>query len=84
MALLTKELGIDLGTSFTRVAEGGDVLLEEPTVAAIIIEEYRVSGAIGEETTVIVIIIQFKTLPHVVSAFRITPTDCDRDGFNDI
>lgn len=41
MALLSKELGIDLGTSFTRVAEGGDVLLEEPTVAAIIIEEQK-------------------------------------------
>lgn len=41
MALLTKELGIDLGTSFIRVAEAGDVLLEEPTVAAIIIEEQK-------------------------------------------
>ena len=41
MALFTKELGIDLGTSYIRVAEGGEVLLEEPTVAAIIIEEQK-------------------------------------------
>ena len=41
MALFTKELGIDLGTSYTRVAEGGEVLLEEPTVAAIVVEEQK-------------------------------------------
>jgi len=41
MALFTKELGIDLGTSYIRVAEGGEVLLEEPTVAAIIIDEQK-------------------------------------------
>lgn len=41
MALLTKELGIDLGTNFIRVAEGGELLLEEPTVAAIVVEEQK-------------------------------------------
>jgi len=41
MALFTKEFGIDLGTNFTRVAEGGEVLIEEPTVAAIVVEEQK-------------------------------------------
>jgi rod shape-determining protein MreB len=41
MALFTKELGIDLGTNYTRVAEAGEVLLEEPTVAAIVVEEQK-------------------------------------------
>lgn len=41
MALFSKELGIDLGTNNTRAAEGGQVILEEPTVAAIIIAEQK-------------------------------------------
>jgi len=41
MAILSKELGIDLGTMFIRVAEGNDILLEEPTIAAIIVEEQK-------------------------------------------
>ena len=36
-----KELGIDLGTLFTRVAEGSQVVLEEPTVAAIVVQEQK-------------------------------------------
>ena len=41
MALFSKELGIDLGTMNTRVAEGGRVVLEEPTVAAIVVQEQK-------------------------------------------
>jgi rod shape-determining protein MreB len=41
MALFAKELGIDLGTNNTRAAEGDQVFLEEPTVAAIIIAEQK-------------------------------------------
>ncbi|MEA3439331.1 MAG: rod shape-determining protein [Chloroflexota bacterium] len=41
MALFTKELSIDLGTNFIRVAEAGEVLIEEPTVAAIVVEEQK-------------------------------------------
>jgi rod shape-determining protein MreB len=41
MALFSKELGIDLGTLFTRVAEGDQMVLEEPTVAAIVVEEQK-------------------------------------------
>jgi rod shape-determining protein MreB len=37
MAMFSKDLGIDLGTNNTRAAEGNQVILEEPTVAAIII-----------------------------------------------
>jgi rod shape-determining protein MreB and related proteins len=41
MALFSKELGIDLGTLCTRVSDGRQILLEEPTVAAIVIDEQK-------------------------------------------
>ena len=41
MAIFSKDLGIDLGTINTRAAEGGQVILEEPTVAAIVIAEQK-------------------------------------------
>jgi rod shape-determining protein MreB len=41
MALFSKELGIDLGTNFIRVVEGNQVVLQEPTVAAIVVEEQK-------------------------------------------
>lgn len=41
MALFSRELGIDLGTMWTRVAEGNQVVLQEPTVAAIVVEEQK-------------------------------------------
>jgi rod shape-determining protein MreB len=34
-------LGIDLGTSFTVIAEGGTILLHEPTTVAILIDEWK-------------------------------------------
>lgn len=39
MALFSKDLGIDLGTTFTRVVAGNALILEEPTVAAIVVAE---------------------------------------------
>jgi len=41
MALFSKDLGIDLGTMHIRVADGDQVVLEEPTVAAIVVEEQK-------------------------------------------
>jgi rod shape-determining protein MreB len=41
MALFSKELGIDLGTLYIRVAEGEHVVLQEPTVAAIVVQEQK-------------------------------------------
>jgi rod shape-determining protein MreB len=44
MALFSRELGIDLGTVYVRVAEAGrpgQLLVEEPTVAAIVVEEQK-------------------------------------------
>jgi rod shape-determining protein MreB and related proteins len=41
MALFSKELGIDLGTLFTRVCEGNQVVLEEPTIATIVVQEQK-------------------------------------------
>lgn len=41
MPALTRELGIDLGTSNTVFAEGSQILLQEPTVVAIISDEEK-------------------------------------------
>jgi rod shape-determining protein MreB len=41
MANLTRELGIDLGTSFTVITEGQEVLLDEPTTVAILVDEWK-------------------------------------------
>jgi rod shape-determining protein MreB and related proteins len=41
MPLFSKDLGIDLGTVCTRVAEGRQIVLEEPTVAAIVVAEQK-------------------------------------------
>lgn len=41
MALFSRDLGIDLGTLFIRVAEGDQILLQEPTVAAIVVDEQK-------------------------------------------
>ncbi len=41
MAVLTRELGIDLGTSNTVIAEGNQVLLQEPTTVAILVDEEK-------------------------------------------
>lgn len=41
MPVFTRELGIDLGTTMTVIAEGNQILLQEPTVVAIIVEEQK-------------------------------------------
>ena len=41
MAGLSHELGIDLGTLDTRIAEGNDILLQEPTIVAILLDELK-------------------------------------------
>ena len=41
MAFLSREIGIDLGTLFTRVAEGNQILIQEPTIVAILVEELK-------------------------------------------
>jgi len=42
MAGLSHELGIDLGTLNTRIAEGNNILLQEPTIVAILMEELKI------------------------------------------
>lgn len=42
MALLSRDFGIDLGTIYTRLAENGQVILEEPTMVAIAVQEEKV------------------------------------------
>jgi len=41
MAGLTRDLGIDLGTSNTIIAEGTQILLQEPTIVAIVTDEEK-------------------------------------------
>lgn len=41
MALFSREFGIDLGTMFTRVVEGEQLLFAEPTMAAIVVDEQK-------------------------------------------
>ncbi|KAA0273689.1 MAG: rod shape-determining protein, partial [Chloroflexi bacterium] len=43
--MFSKDLGIDLGTMFTRIADNNNVLLEEPTIVAIAIEEQKMVAA---------------------------------------
>ena len=48
MALFSKDLGIDLGTMYTRLADSTQVLLEEPTIVAIEVEEQKMVS-VGQE-----------------------------------
>jgi rod shape-determining protein MreB len=48
VALFSKDLGIDLGTMFTRLADSTQVLLEEPTIVAIEVETQKMVAA-GQE-----------------------------------
>ena len=41
MPSFTRELGIDLGSSFTVIAEGKQILMHEPTVVAILSDEWK-------------------------------------------
>lgn len=42
MAGFTRNLGIDLGTIYTRVVEGTQILIEEPTVVAIDVDDQKI------------------------------------------
>jgi rod shape-determining protein MreB len=48
MAVLSRELGIDLGTMFIRIVQDGQIILQEPTVAAVDMAEQKIV-AVGEE-----------------------------------
>ncbi len=48
MAVFSKDLGVDLGTQYTRIAAGENLVLEEPTVVAIAVDEQKIVS-IGEE-----------------------------------
>jgi rod shape-determining protein MreB and related proteins len=79
MAVLTRELGIDLGTSTTVFAEGNQILLQEPTVVAIVVDEEKMvewgqaakdmEGRVPEAIEVI------RPLQHgVIAEYEITET----------
>jgi rod shape-determining protein MreB len=48
MALLYRDLGVDLGTVNTLIAEGGEIVLSEPTMAAIDVDDQKIV-ALGQE-----------------------------------
>jgi rod shape-determining protein MreB len=48
VALFSKDLGVDLGTIYVRIADSTQVLLQEPTIVAIEIEEQKMV-AVGRE-----------------------------------
>jgi rod shape-determining protein MreB len=48
MAVFSKDLGVDLGTMYTRIAAGDNIVLEEPTVVAIAVDEQKIVS-VGEE-----------------------------------
>jgi rod shape-determining protein MreB len=48
MAVFSKDLGVDLGTMYTRIAAGENIVLEEPTVVAIAVDEQKIVS-VGEE-----------------------------------
>ncbi len=48
MAIFSKDLGVDLGTIFTRLADSTQVLMQEPTIVAIEVEEQKMV-AVGQE-----------------------------------
>src|SRR5512133_826398 len=43
--MFSKDLGIDLGTMFTRFADNNNVLLEEPTIVAIEVDDQKMVAA---------------------------------------
>ncbi len=46
--MFSRDLGIDLGTIFTRIAEADEVVLVEPTVVAVQLEQKKIVE-IGQE-----------------------------------
>lgn len=44
-SMFSKDLGIDLGTMFTRFADSNNVLLEEPTIVAIEVDDQKMVAA---------------------------------------
>jgi rod shape-determining protein MreB len=53
MAVFSKDLGVDLGTMYTRIAAGDNIVLEEPTVVAIAVDEQKIVSVGNEAQTMI-------------------------------
>jgi len=64
VAVFSKDLGVDLGTSFTRIADGAQVLLEEPTIVAIEVEDQKMV-AVGKEA-----LIMYGRVPESIEVAR--------------
>ncbi len=64
MGLFSKDLGIDLGTMRTRIVEGGQTLLDEPTIVAVAVEEEKIV-AVGQEA-----LDMFGRVPDTIQVIR--------------
>lgn len=53
MAVFSRDLGIDLGTMCTRIVAGDNLVLEEPTVVAIAVDEQKIVSVGDEAQTMI-------------------------------
>ena len=62
--MFSKDLGIDLGTMFSRIADGTQVLLEEPTIVAIEVEDQKMV-AVGKEA-----LIMYGRVPESIEVAR--------------
>jgi len=62
--MFSKDLGIDLGTMFSRIADSTQVLLEEPTIVAIEVEDQKMV-AVGKEA-----LIMYGRVPESIEVAR--------------
>ena len=53
MAVFSRDLGVDLGTMCTRIVAGDNLVLEEPTVVAIAVDEQKIVSVGDEAQTMI-------------------------------
>jgi len=64
VAMFSKDLGIDLGTVYTRLADSSQVLLEEPTIVAIEVDDQKMV-AVGKEA-----LVMFGRVPESIEVAR--------------
>ena len=64
MAMFSKDLGIDLGTVYTRLGDSSQVLLEEPTIVAIEVDDQKMV-AVGKEA-----LVMFGRVPESIEVVR--------------
>ena len=70
---LTRELGIDLGTMNTVITEGNQILLQEPTVVALIVQEQKMVEWGQSARDMLARFAELEKSPEHIHSYRITP-----------